>query len=91
MLPSGYRAGNLNIGQLPVAMMSVQGKVRCLMNQVQIWFDLITGIYHRLDANKIPGFKGISQGLLEDDMELADTGVLFPKNLYFDYDNDFVD
>ena len=38
------------------------------MNQNQIGFDLITGIYHKLDANKLSGFKGISQGFLEDDM-----------------------
>jgi hypothetical protein len=40
---------------------------------------LITGIHHKLHANKLSGFKGTSQGFLEDDMELADTGVLIPK------------
>jgi len=50
------------------------------MNQNLIGFNLITGTHYKLDANKLSGFKGISQGFLEDDMELADTGVTIPKN-----------
>jgi len=53
------------------------------MNQNQIGFNLNTGIHHKLYANKLSGFKGISQGFLEDDMELSDTGVLISKNSCF--------
>jgi hypothetical protein len=52
---------------------------------------LITGIYHKLDANKLSGFKGVSQGFLEDGMELADTGVLIPKKSCFDRDSESAD
>ncbi len=55
------------------------------MNQNQIWFNLITGIHHKLDANKLSGFKAISQGFLEDDMELSDANVLISNNLCFNY------
>jgi hypothetical protein len=34
---------------------------------------------------KLSGFKGISQGFLEDDMERSDTGVLISKNSCFNY------
>jgi hypothetical protein len=49
------------------------------MNQNQIWFNLNTGIYHKLDVDKLSGFKGISQGFLKDDMLWSDTGVLISK------------
>jgi hypothetical protein len=55
------------------------------MNQNQIWYNLITGMHQKLDANKLSGFKAISQGFLEDDMELSDTDVLISKNSCFNY------
>jgi hypothetical protein len=41
------------------------------MNQNQIWFNLNTGIYHKLDVDKLSGLKGISQGFLEDTRNLT--------------------
>lgn len=51
-----------------------------LINQNQIGFNLNTGIHHKFDANKLSGFKGVSQGFLRHDMELSDKGVLISKN-----------
>jgi hypothetical protein len=78
---SGYLARKLNISQLPIEIMSVQDNLRYLMNQNQIWYNLITGMHQKLDPNKLSGFMGISQ------VAWFDTGkkhALFMSNEFAD-------
>ena len=44
------------------------------MNQNQIWYNLITGMHQKLDANKLSDFKVISQVLFDDALAWSDTG-----------------
>jgi len=57
------------------------------MNQNQIWYNLITGMHQKLDANKLSGFMGISQVFLDDAKAWFDTGkkhALFMSNEFVD-------
>jgi len=67
--------------------MSVQDNLLYLMNQNQIWYNLITGMHQKLDANKLSGFMGISQVFLDDAKAWFDTGkkhALFMSNEFVD-------
>ena len=51
-----------------------------LINQNQIWFNLNTGIHHKLNTNKLSGFKWISQGILFVDCTMTKNTKIQPCN-----------